>query len=158
MNIFYLHKCPKKAAEYMYSKHVVKMILETAQLLCSAHHILDDNFYKVPYKLTHKNHPSSIWVRSSDENYFWAYRHMIHLGEEYSKRYGKDHLTITKCKDVLYNLPKNIENKPFFDPPQCMPEKYHSSNCVDSYWDYYISEKHTVANKDEIKYIKKPKF
>ena len=62
MNIFYLHRCPVKAANIQYNKHVVKMILESAQMLCAAHHVIgnpDDS----PYRLAHKNHPSTIWVR-----------------------------------------------------------------------------------------------
>jgi hypothetical protein len=62
MNIFYLNSDPERAAQLQYNKHVVKMILESAQLLCSAHIMLDSEI-DVPYKLTHKNHPSAIWVR-----------------------------------------------------------------------------------------------
>ena len=102
MNIFYLSHDPVQAAKYQYNKHVVKMILETAQLLCTAHHELGTNI-DIPYKATHKNHPSAIWVRSSAEAYMWAYEHMLALGKEYTKRYGKEHLTIAKCRDVLYH-------------------------------------------------------
>ena len=160
MNIFYLSNCPEQSAKYMYNKHVVKMILETAQLLCTAHHMLGlENSYDtsyVPYKCSHKNHPSSVWVRESADNYFWAYEHMLELGKEYTRRYGKEHLTITKCKDILYNFPKNISNKSFVQPPQCMPDEYIKSDAVDGYWAYYIGEKHTVCNKNETPYIKKP--
>jgi len=139
----------------MYNKHVVKMILETAQLLCTAHHMVNqennlDSSY-VPYKCTHKNHPSSVWVRSSIENYNWAYNHMIALGEEYTKRYSKTHLTITKCKDVLKHAPISLKRVSFSQPPQCMPEQYMVKNdSVKAYWNYYINEKHSVANKDEV--------
>ena len=117
MNIFYLSHDPVKAAQVQYNKHVVKMILETAQLLCTAHHELGSPI-NIPYKATHKNHPSAIWVRSSAEAYMWAYEHMLALGAEYTKRYGKEHLTIAKCRDVLYILPLNIPNVPFEQPPQ----------------------------------------
>jgi len=110
MNIFYLSHDPVQAAKYQYNKHVVKMILETAQLLCTAHHELGTNI-DIPYKATHKNHPSAIWVRSSAEAYMWAYEHMLALGKEYTKRYGKEHLTIAKCRDVLYTLPNGISIK-----------------------------------------------
>ena len=69
MNIFYLHEDPKKAAEYQYNKHVVKMILESAQMLCTAHHLLDGPDADVPYKIAHKNHPSTVWARQSSQNY-----------------------------------------------------------------------------------------
>ena len=97
MNIFYLDKDPFKAAKLQYNKHVVKMILESAQMLCAAHHVLG-NPEDVPYKLAHKNHPSTIWVRENSLHYDWLYEHMIALGNEYTKRYGKKHLSITKCK------------------------------------------------------------
>ena len=149
MNIFYLSNCPKKAAQVQYNKHVVKMILETAQLLCTAHIILDEEEADVPYKATHKNHPSAVWVRASAENYFWAYEHMLALGEEYTKRYGKQHLTISKCRDVLYTFPKRISNQAFTQPPQCMPDEYKTECSVDAYWNYYENEKHTVRNANE---------
>mgnify|MGYP001191264200 CR=1 FL=1 len=87
MNIFYLSSCPEKAAQYQYNKHVVKMILESAQLLCTAHNLLDGSDADVPYKSTHKNHPSAVWARQSSANYSWLYFHMLALGEEYTKHY-----------------------------------------------------------------------
>ena len=155
MNIFYLSHCPKKAAQVQYNKHVVKMILETAQLLCTAHIILDEEEADVPYKATHKNHPSAVWVRASAENYFWAYEHMMALGEEYTKRYGKQHLTISKCRDVLYTFPKHISNQAFSQPPQCMPDEYKvKDDSVSAYWNYYEQEKYKIANKNEQKIIR----
>ena len=85
MNIFYLDKCPYKAAELQYNKHVVKMILESAQMLCTAHHHYD-LFTDVPYKKAHYNHPSTIWVRQNKNHYRWLYNHMIGLGEEYERQ------------------------------------------------------------------------
>ena len=74
MNIFYLHSDPVKAAKYQYNKHVVKMILESAQMLCTAYHLLDPcNSDDIPYKVAHKNHPSTIWVRYSAPHYLWLY-------------------------------------------------------------------------------------
>ena len=149
MNIFYLSNDPEKAAQVQYNKHVVKMILETAQLLCTAHHELGSSI-DIPYKATHKNHPSAIWVRSSINAYRWAYEHMLALGKEYTKRYGKEHLTIAKCRDLLYTLPVSIADKPFEQPPQCMPDQYKvEGDSVAAYWNYYIAEKHTVRNANE---------
>jgi hypothetical protein len=149
MNIFYLSHCPKKAAQHQYNKHVVKMILETAQLLCTAHHELGTTI-DIPYKATHKNHPSAIWVRSSAEAYMWAYEHMLALGTEYTRRYNKEHLTILKCREVLYTLPSNISDDEYAQPPQCMPDEYKVINdSVSAYWNYYENEKHTVRNANE---------
>ena len=99
MNIFYLHSDPVKAAQIQYNKHVVKMILESAQMLCTAHHhyaeeLGYDNSY-IPYKKAHYNHPSTIWTRQNSRNYYWLYHHMSALGNEYTKRYNKTHLTLS---------------------------------------------------------------
>ena len=146
MNIFYLHSDPNKAAKYQYNKHVVKMILESAQMLCTAHHLLDPcNSDDIPYKVAHKNHPSTIWVRQSAPHYLWLYFHMMELGNEYYKRYGKKHLTITKCEDILKRYPGGIFNVGFSEPPQCMPDQYKSNSAIHAYWQYYIAEKSNVA-------------
>ena len=103
MNIFYLDNDPAKAASYQYNKHKVKMILESAQMLCTAHHHYG-NGHNVPYKKAHYNHPSTIWCRQNASQYMWLYDHMIALGKEYTKRYNKTHLTITKCAEVFKTI------------------------------------------------------
>jgi hypothetical protein len=157
MNIFYLSEDPIKAASYMYNKHVVKMILESAQLLCTAHIELDGIEAQVPYKATHRNHPSAIWVRECSFNYMWLYVHMLALGDEYTRRYGKTHLTITKCKNILAKLPKNIKLSHDMTPmPQCMPDQYKVKNdSVSAYWNYYEIEKQSIRNSNE-EIIKRP--
>lgn len=92
MNIFILSKDPIIAAQMQCDKHVVKMILETAQLLCSP-------FEKgeAPYKRSHFNHPSAIWTRENKSNYEWLITHGLALCEEYTFRYGKEH----KSKQVI---------------------------------------------------------
>ena len=150
MNIFYLSTDPEKAAKYMYNKHVVKMILESAQLLCTAHVISDGENANVPYKVTHKNHPSAIWARESTSNYKWLYNHMIALGEEYTRRYGKKHLTILKCSGVLSKAPANVTKTELTPMPQCMPDQYKvPGNSVEAYWNYYEAEKVNVKNANE---------
>ena len=151
MNIFYLDKDPVKAAKVQYNKHIVKMILESAQMLCTAHHCIMGEDADVPYKSAHKNHPSTIWARQSAQNYAWLYYHMMALGNEYTKRYGKKHLTITKCEDKLAILPGGILETGFEHPPQCMPDEYKDECSVQAYWNYYIGEKHVIANKDKEK-------
>jgi hypothetical protein len=154
MNIFYLDSDPVKAAQVQYNKHVVKMILESAQMLCTAHHhytelLAQDDSY-IPYKKAHYNHPSTIWCRENSEQYLWLYNHMIALGNEYTKRYNKIHLTITKCADILQATPAGIPLGTFEEPPQCMPEQYKVAGCsITAYWNYYEQEKHTVAAKNE---------
>ena len=156
MNIFYLDKCPKKAARLQYNKHVVKMILESAQMLCTAHHV-DIHGKDVPYKIAHKNHPSTVWCRQSKPHYEWLYNHMIALGREYNKRYNKVHLSITKCADVLKYVPGGIYDNGFTQPPQAMPDEYKDECSIQAYWNYYIGEKHIVANlKTEKLYERRP--
>lgn len=155
MNIFYLHRNPSSAAKFMYNKHVVKMILESAQMLCTAHHVLGSGD-KVPYKPAHVNHPSTIWVRESNSHYNWLYTHMLALGRIYRNKYGREHLTIIKCADPLFLPPLNIPCVGFKQPPQCMPDEYKHIDSIDAYWNYYIGEKYTVAHESETIYTKKP--
>jgi len=149
MNIFYLDRDPYKAASYFYDKHKVKMILESAQMLCTAHHVYG-NPDDVPYRQAHLNHPSTIWARESRPNYYWLYEHMIALGQEYTKRYDKVHMSIDKCKDALCFCPDGINSEQFTEPPQCMPDKYKVPGCsITAYWNYYEQDKYKVANKNE---------
>ena len=149
MNIFYLHEDPKVAASYFYDKHKVKMILECAQMLCTAHHVYN-NGDNVPYKKAHLNHPSTIWVRSSVHHYNWLYDHMLALGKEYTARYNKHHLTISKCREALMYPPSSMVDNGFEEPPQCMPDEYKvDGDSVTAYWNYYEKEKHSVRNKNE---------
>ena len=150
MNIFYLHQDPTVSPSIMYNKHVVKMILETAQLLCTTHHIYN-NGDNVPYKKTHVNHPSTVWARTNTANYRWLYDHFIALCCEYESRYNKTHLCYTKCADVLENPPADMPHSDTIsEMPQCMPDEYKvAGNPVQGYRNYYIQEKHTVRNSDE---------
>jgi|TARA_B110001452_G_scaffold227023_1_gene201733 hypothetical protein len=154
MNIFYLDSDPVKAAQVQYNKHVVKMILESAQMLCTAHHHYD-NGHNVPYKKAHYNHPSTIWCRQNASQYMWLYDHMIALGKEYTKRYKKTHLTITKCAEVLKQLPPTIPETIFTEPPQCMPDQYKViGDSLSAYWNYYEQEKQLIKGKNEQKIIR----
>jgi len=154
MNIFYLDRDPVKAAKIQYNKHVVKMILESAQMLCTAHHHYD-NGHNVPYKKAHYNLPSTIWCRQNAKQYMWLYNHMLALGEEYTKRYKKTHLTITKCKEPLKHLPMGIPDSTFTEPPQCMPDEYKvKDDSLSAYWNYYEQEKQSIKGKDEQKIIR----
>ena len=149
MNIFYLDRDPKIAAQMMCDKHVVKMILESAQMLSTAHRVLDGDGYADRnglYKMAHKNHPSTIWVRSGYQNYKWLYDHMIALMNEYTYRYGKKHAT-ERLNDPLSKPPMAFKNtfKTFTDPPQCMPDYCKGEDTVLAYQNYYILEKSGFA-------------
>jgi hypothetical protein len=97
MNIFVTNQCPIKSAQYLDDKRVVKMVLETAQLLCNAHHAAGSPICNQLYKRTHYNHPCSVWVRQTTGNYLWTLSHFKALLEEYRLRYKKVH----KCKQLL---------------------------------------------------------
>lgn len=138
MNIFVLDYDLRKCAEYHVDKHVVKMIVESAQMLCSVHHMI--NTKDVPYKLTHKNHPCSKWARKSLSNYRWLCLLAQELCKEYSYRYEKTHKTeqvINWCMCHLPNIP-DIGLTPF---AQAVPEKYKNTCAIAAYRSFYINEK-----------------
>ena len=158
MNIFYLDSNPVKSAELHCDKHVVKMIIEYAQLMSTAHRVLDGDLYEdrtannhrikrwrlsdsnmenVVYKASHINHPSAIWTRASDSNYQFVYDMFVALCNEYTHRYGRVHLTEEKLKDLLQHLPNNIASADFVEPPQAMPDDVKTTNAVDAYQNYY---------------------
>jgi hypothetical protein len=145
MNIFVLDYNPKICAVYHNDKHVVKMILETAQLLCGVHHITNSP-YEIPYKLSHKNHPCSIWSRECLENYVWLCDLGLELCKEYTYRYGKRH----KSQDVIewctINLP-NIPTKGNLTTfALAMPIECKVGSAIESYREYYRKEKKDFAN------------
>ena len=148
MNIFYLDRDPVRAAQMMCDKHVVKMILESAQMLSTAHRVLDGDECADKeglYKMAHKNHPSAIWVRSGMANYEWLWNHMDALMKEYTYRYGKHHAT-ERLRNILFMPPLNIDwSVEFTPPPQCMPDYCKGEDTVLAYQNYYILEKSRFA-------------
>ena len=147
MNIFYVDRDPVVSAQMMCDKHVVKMILESAQMLSTAHRVLDGNEYADKeglYKMAHKNHPSTIWVRSSYQHYKWLYDHMVALMREYTYRYGKNHAT-ERLLTPLSEYPQAIPVGDYTEPPQCMPEVCKGEDTVLAYQNYYIIEKSGFA-------------
>ena len=136
VNIFYLSRDPVEAARAQCDRHVVKMILETAQMLSTAHLELDG--IQVAYKATHKNHPSAVWVRSSLDHYEWTVYHLEALGREYERRYSKVHKTIREHFKALQRPPVALEGvRGYQDPPQCMPDECKRSDAVLGYQIYY---------------------
>ena len=161
MNIFFLDSDPRKAAEAMCNKHVIKMILESAQLLCTAHHLIPiwKDFPDKFYKATHINHPCAIWVRQCSGNYCWLSQHASYLCKEYTYRYDKIHASQSIIKWCNSNIAADVlnfgnilaESKVFgygSDPPQCMPEEYKCNDTVQAYRNYYLNHKrHTMEMK-----------
>ena len=144
MNIFLLDTDTRKCAQYHCDKHVVKMILETAQLLCGVHHMTDQVTDQVPYKLSHKNHPCAIWSRESLSNYLYLCDLGLELCKEYTYRYGKRHKSQEVIEWCVTNKP-NICDKEFTEPARAMPNEYKVDSVVESYRNYYIGEKSKIA-------------
>ena len=139
MNIFAVHPDPCVAARSLCDKHIVKMILESAQMLCGA-------FPKgvTPYKHAHFNHPCTIWCRTTSENYDWLLEHGVVMCEEYTERYSKQH----KTQEVLQWLKENKPDLPKTGLtvfPQAMPDQYKGPNSIEAYRKYYIFEKSRFA-------------
>jgi len=175
MNIFVLDHNPKIAAQSQCDKHVVKMIVESAQMLSTAHRMLDGVETKRPsvsgktmikyyelqnpemelmlYKAVHHKHPCTIWTMESVYNYRWHYDHFCALLDEYTYRYGKTHTT-EKLKYWLVKPPKNIPHVPMTDfklamthEPQCM----HEGQTIRSYREYY----HTKQDRFKMAWTKR---
>ena len=134
MNIFILSLDPVEAAQMQCDKHVPKMLVESGQMLSTAHRVLDGKLTRKPsksgktmvkywdlyegaddleaellyYKAVHVGHPCTVWSRENCCNYTWHYKHFIALCDEYTYRYGKTHSTDTKLREVLSKLPDNI--------------------------------------------------
>ena len=153
MNIFWLDPNPVENAKMHHDKHVVKMILEYAQLLSTAHRVIDgtemiekkyvngslparfrntkvwkleDERDQLLYKATHINHPSAVWARASEFNYKRLYDLFVATCDEYTYRYGKIHMTDSKLRKVLSRVPNfktDNQTKVLTDPTPAMPDE-----------------------------------
>ena len=142
MNIFYIDSNPAIAAKMMTDKHIVKMILESAQMLSTAHRQLDGDVHDDLYKSAYVNHPSTVWVRQSSMNYMWLYEHFVELNNQYTQRYGKVHKSFSRLNHIVCHPPKNIALAPFTPPPCCMPDVYQKyDDHIKNYRAYYLGEK-----------------
>lgn len=149
MNIFRLHDCPIACSMLMCDRHVVKMILETAQLLSTAHVVIDG--VQVAYKKTHENHPSAIWVRESRANYEWAYDHLVALIDEHQHRYPKSKVHATsRYLDALCEPPKgltgDIETPLRLAIAHPFIHELYSDDPVQAYRTYYSLYKRTFKD------------
>jgi hypothetical protein len=141
MNIFVLDEDIENCARYHVDKHVVKMILESAQLLSSAVRL---SGIDAGYRLTHQNHPCSIWTRESLSNWFWLRDLTKALNDEYRFRYNKD--INHKSYDIVRDLPQpNIDDIGLTPFRMAMPEEYQSGDVIESYRTYYKQDKRTIA-------------
>ena len=154
MNIFMFNTDPIMSANDHCTRHTLKMIIEYAQLLSTAHHELDGMGRSDIYKTTHKNHPSAIWVRESADNYTYVWLMAKQLCKNYttvSKKVHKTELVL----DKLGSLPVNIPDTPMTPIKLAMPDQYKSSDPVKSYREYFKAEK---THLFEWKYSSRPEW
>lgn len=148
MNIFVLDDNPKECARFHCDKHVVKMILETAQMICTTHHLNGNKnlSYDIPYKATHKNHPCNRWLRDSLANYIWLTKLIKELNDEYKFRY--DHDANHKSYDAVKDLPlPDLPNVPMTRWARAMPDECKiGDDVISSYRKYYTDEKKDILD------------
>jgi len=165
MNIFYLSHKITRCARWHCDKHVVKMILETAQLLYTAQWVLSKDppdFTTAPCRkgseergylsIKNKKHPCAIWARESLDHYVWLCQFGLALCEEYRFRFGakKKHA----CEDHIMWLyeypPGSLKPIGWTQPPKAMPDEYKHANSIIAYRQYYKK-----GNKDLLTYTKR---
>lgn len=144
MNLFLLHPDPKINAWLHHDKHVVKMILETAQIVST---VAYDRGQYAPYKPTHRKHPVTLWVAENDDHLNYIIHVGMHLSMEYSRRFGKVHkssLELEKmCRHMIDGFKKYSKPECFV---QCFPDEYKHDDPFQGYRDYYVAEKLFQSN------------
>jgi hypothetical protein len=163
MNIFYLSHKPSRCARWHCDKHVVKMILETAQLLYTAHWVLENpDLSTAPVKknttqrgyqsIKNKKHPSAIWARESLDHYMWLCELGFELCREYKHRFGekKEHGCQRHIIWLAAYPPAALKSLGWSQPPQAMPDEYKDADSIVAYRAYYIGGK-----KDLLHYTKR---
>jgi hypothetical protein len=171
LNLFILDPDPIISAQLQCDKHVVKMIVESAQMLSTTHRTLDglletrksksgktnvkywvlpDKRENILYKSVHVGHPCTVWSTLNKANYNWHYTHFIALCNEYTYRYGKKHKTETELAVHLMDLPKNIPDGKLTKQPLAMtsnPECMNQNDIVGSYRAFYQTKQHRFTMK-----------
>jgi len=149
VNIFFIHRDPAVAAQEHCNKHVVKMVLEYAQLLSTAHQTFSPVHIDGLYRKTHYNHPSARWARETGAQYRWLYQLYVALCSEYTHRYDREHLS-GRLIGALSKPPMQIAGSDFWsDPPLCMPNEHKGAgDAVECYRHYYrVGKKHILDYK-----------
>ena len=176
MNVFILSKDPIEAAQQQCDKHVPKMVVESGQMLSTAHRMLDGELTRRPsksgktivrywqlekndhllYAAVHTGHPCTVWTMQTAANYFWHYEHFSALCDEYTYRYGKIHKTDLDLREALSSAPRNIPNNntltkfplAMTSNPECM-----FNDPVKSYRAFYQTKQYRF----NMKWSKRPK-
>lgn len=143
MNIFYVDEDARAAARALCDRHVIKMVLETAQIMSTVCHKW--GVHGVPYRATHVNHPSVLWAGASSQHYDWMFRHGAELSVEFTRRYRKAHASSV----VIFQLEKApMPDSGWEPPPQAMPNRFKKPDTVEAYRQYYREGKaHLLSYK-----------
>ena len=146
MNIFFLHKDPQWAANALCDKHVPKMLLESAQMLSTAVQANAKERLEDLYKPAYPKHPMTIWVGHTQQNFIWALENAVFISQEYCKRFKKLHKSSKVINNIYdFELMAHLPEKPFTEPPQCMPDEYTDDDYVTAYRKYYQGAKSYFA-------------
>lgn len=140
MNIFVLDRDPYRAAVAQCDKHVVKMPLETAQVMST--------IVGGPYRPTHARHPCTVWAGDSFGNFYWLYLHGMALCTEYTRRYGRVHKSqavIEQCMTIACDSHEFAKSEQT-EFVQCMPDEYKHSDPVIAYRAYYKYGKRDILS------------
>lgn len=154
MNIFYLDENPVKAATMLCDQHVIKMTLESVQLMCNAwRHYRGQDFIGI-YRPTHVKHPCSLWLTEKSTNVKWLYDHTVSMSGIYFHKSGRFHRSTTLLLTLSDISPMSHEGHS--QPPQCMPDEFKHPDTVTAYRSYY---RHKAAQfKMRWTYNEKPKW
>lgn len=142
MNVFYTNRCPIQSANEHCYVHVVKMLTEYCQMAATAHKLLDN--VDKPFKPTHPNHPSAVWMRQSKDHYDWVIRCALRLSEIYTQKSGKIHKSSLALAQML-DAPKNIPQKGFTEPPVAADDKFKAIAVMQGAaigYQHYLNSKH----------------
>ena len=157
MNLFILSLCFRECAESMFDKHVSKIILEAVQMLCTTMHLIDpeneiNNTAKL-YKMAHKNHPVTIWMRQSRDNYIWTLDLVDAMHSEWKFRYNhppeKEHKSFVLSKHLRRYAPSadKFPETGLTQFAMAMPVEYKCADPIEAYRKYYQSpEKQRIAS------------
>lgn len=180
MNIFFLHLDVKTCAQYYFNKHCIKIILEIAQMLYTAHWMSDSlNWTEThksdiqcdPYRKTHFNHPTCKWVRQCQNNYIYACKLGLALCNEYTVRYNKVHKSQVRLEWLYSHPPSSYTLQPInaylatknipigcTPIPLAMPVEYHCDDVLLAYKKYYLIGKAHIPDKKDLDRLRRFKI
>lgn len=151
MNVFVVDEDPEAAARALHDDHLGKMLIESAQLLCTA---LWSHGVAAPYRPTHEGHPCAVWTRSTRDNFRWLGLYAASLATEYEHRFVRSHAS-ARVAELAVGLGLTIPEGPLTDHPLAMPDAYRgarraapTAEAVPLYRAYYRGEKLTPRGRD----------